>query len=70
MKQATVAKNHLTDDLYAAPETATMTMTSRLLRETLLETGGTVFACGQRHCVRSKSLGLGVHKVWLELEKK
>lgn len=58
--------NHLPDKIYAYPYTASTTMTTKQLRETLLETEGWVIANGRVREIKSKSLGAGVYKVYLE----
>lgn len=47
------------------PYTASDTVTTAQLRQVLLETGGTLMACGELFNIKSKPLGAGVRKVYL-----
>jgi hypothetical protein len=51
----------------AGSPNSSITMEAGLLREMLLETGGTLLACGSLYEFRSSHIGAGVCKVWLEL---
>ena len=42
------------------------TMTSKELKDTLLNTSGSVFKNGALYTVHSKKIGPGVYNVWLE----
>lgn len=61
--------NHLTLSFYSVPNAATMTLTKKELKETLLSTDGWIFSCGEAWDIKSKSLGAGVYKVYLEKRK-
>ena len=43
------------------------TLLTKDLRGMLLETGGTLLACGRLYNIAAKSLGAGVHRVQLTL---
>lgn len=58
--------NHLTLNFYSNPKTARMTMTKKELKDTLLSSDGWIFAHGEAWDIKSKSLGAGVYKVFLE----
>ena len=55
----------LPDRLYINPEFASETIPSKELKQILLATGGKVIAKGRLRPIKSKSLGLGIYKVWL-----
>jgi len=55
----------LSDRLYINPEFASETMPSKELKQILLATEGKVIAEGRLRPIKSKSLGLGIYKVWL-----
>ena len=55
----------LPDRLYIYPEFASVTIPSKELKQILLDTGGKVIAKGRLRPIKSKSLGLGIYKVWL-----
>lgn len=57
--------NHLSDNHYRKPSSFRSTMTTKQLRETLLDTNGWLLACGERWDIKSRKLGVGVHEVWL-----
>jgi len=55
----------LPDRLYINPEFASEAIPSKELKQILLATGGKVIAKGRLRTIKSKSLGLGIYKVWL-----
>lgn len=57
--------NHLGNQFYTMPEVASMTMTRKQLKETLLDTDGYTMACGHLWDIKSKHLGAGVYRVSL-----
>jgi hypothetical protein len=57
--------NHLPPFCYGAIGN-TSTLTRKQLQETLLATEGWVFCQGYACDIRSKNLGAGIYKVWLE----
>jgi hypothetical protein len=60
--KATKALNFL-----AAMPGGTVTVTNKDLRGLMLETGGTMLACGRLYKIRSRNLGAGVYEVSLKL---
>ena len=58
--------NHLPDSFYTMPRVAHTTMKRKELSETLLATDGAILTCGRMRDVKSKSLGAGVYRVFLE----
>lgn len=65
MKTKPAPVNHLPTSLYQMPS-ANTTLTAKQLRETLLATDGRVFVSGRLCDIRSKAIGAGVYRVWLE----
>jgi hypothetical protein len=57
----------LPDHFFTMPHAAHTMMTSAELRSILLNNNGMVMAAGKLWEVRSKHLGVGVHRVWLAL---
>jgi len=55
----------LPDRLYIYPEFASEAIPSKELKQILLATGGKVIVKGRLRPIKSKSLGLGIYKVWL-----
>jgi hypothetical protein len=60
----------LPDHFFTMPHSANTTMTSAELRSILLNNDGMVMAAGELWEVRSRHLGVGVHRVWLALSRK
>jgi hypothetical protein len=58
-------KNHIPAFFWQIPETATITMQKKELRETILATDGTIIAKGDIWEIHYKSIGLGLYKVWI-----
>ena len=56
----------LPKNFYTMPTLAKMTMDTKDLKELLLETSGSVIACGVLCDIQTKHLGAGVYKVWLK----
>ena len=61
--------NRLHDIFYTMPNVANQTMTRKELKETLLDTGGKILACGRLRNIKSEHLGAGVYRVTLEERK-
>lgn len=53
-------------NMYSHPDTSSVTMSAKDLRELLLESEGYIIACGSIYDIKSKHLGVGVHKVTLK----
>lgn len=53
-------------NFYTMPHYASTVMDSKNLKELLLSTSGRIIACGSLYDIKSKSLGAGVYKVFLE----
>ena len=51
---------------YTMPVYANMSMNRKDLRELLLETGGSIIACGRLYDIKNRSLGAGVYRVTLK----
>lgn len=60
---------HLSTNFWTIPATASQTMTTRQLRETLLYHDGFVMAQGRIWDITSKNLGAGVYRVTLKARK-
>ena len=57
------------DRLASNPWYADETITKAELKEILLKTDGWIMAQGRLHDIKSKHLGAGVYRVWLEERK-
>jgi hypothetical protein len=53
-------------NLYTMPRYANCTITRKQLRETLLDTNGSIIANGKLWDIKSKHIGAGIYKVWLK----
>lgn len=65
-KPAVREHNHLTMNAWANPSSHWQTMTTRELRETLLQTDGQILARGNFWTIESKRIGPGVYRVTLK----
>jgi hypothetical protein len=59
----------LPDHFWSIPKVANTTMTTKQLRAALLKHDGWITACGDMWDIKSKRIGPGVYRVWLERRK-
>ena len=62
-------ENHLPKHFWSIPDMAKCMMTRKQLRETLLDTGGTIIARGHFREIGHKHLGAGAYEVFLKEKK-
>ena len=56
----------LNNNAWTVPHLFTQTVTTKELREILLETDGWIMACGYIYDIKHKNLGAGVKRVYLK----
>ena len=59
-------KINLNNNFYNMPEIAQTTMTRKDLRELLLDSYGKILSCGRLWDIKSRHIGTGIYKVFLE----
>ena len=64
-----IEKNWLPDTFYAKPETATVLLTAKELRETMLMTNGKIVAKATLWNIKNKRVAPGVYETRLELDR-
>lgn len=60
---------NLPDKFWRMPKTAWCVMRTKHVTEILLRYDGVIIACGQIYDIKSKPIGPGVRRVYLELHK-
>lgn len=58
--------NHLSDNMYSNPYNASMVMTSKQVKETLLATDNFILACGHGFRLKVENIGAGMKQVSLK----
>lgn len=60
-------RNHLPDVFWMKPQTATVTLTTKQVQDTMIATDGVVIANGRLWDIKTKRLAPGVYRVSLVL---
>jgi len=55
--------SNLSENFYRVPHLAEQTVTTKELKDIMLETGGEIMACGRLWKLKKENLGAGVYKL-------